>query len=78
MDNLEVHESADGLVVFQEIDDRVHHLNPTASIIFELCDGAHDVAGIAAQVRDVFSLDHLPIGETMECIEMLIREGLVH
>jgi hypothetical protein len=78
MDNLEVHESADGLIVFQEIDDRVHHLNATASIIFELCDGTHDVAGIAAQVRDAFTLDHLPIGETTECLKMLIREGLVH
>lgn len=29
-------------------------LNPTAALVWECCDGEHDLAAIAAEVREVF------------------------
>ena len=39
-DGLDVNEVPDGYVIYQTDADRVHYLNKTAAIVFELCDGA--------------------------------------
>ena len=75
--DLEVDEVDDGLVVFQERTERVHHLNATAAVVFQLCDGRRDRAEIAAIVGDLFGLDHEPAGEVQSCIDRLAQEGLV-
>jgi hypothetical protein len=41
---LEVHETDDGLVVFNPATDRVHHLNYTAGVLFEFCRDPRDAA----------------------------------
>ena len=43
-DSLEINEAEDGLVVYDPAEDMVHHLNPSAALIFDLCDGTRDVA----------------------------------
>ena len=55
--NLEVHEVPDGYIVYQQERDRVHYLNTTAAIIFELCDGTHESDDIVARVAKAFELD---------------------
>jgi hypothetical protein len=43
-----------GLVVFHSQGALILTLNPTAALIWEYCDGTHDIDAIAAQLRDVF------------------------
>ena len=43
-----------GLVLFHSQGALILTLNPTAALIWEYCDGTHDVEAIAAQLRDVF------------------------
>ena len=43
-----------GLVVFHSRGALILTLNQTAALIWEYCDGTHDVDAIAAQLRDVF------------------------
>ena len=56
-EGLEVHEAQDGLVVFNPETDCVHHLNGTAAVVFELCDGSRETADLPALVAELFSLD---------------------
>jgi Coenzyme PQQ synthesis protein D (PqqD) len=74
---LEIHEADEGLIVFQEHTDRVHHLNKTAAVILELCDGTRSDKEIAEAVGEIFGLDEPPEPETMDCIATLLREQLV-
>jgi hypothetical protein len=76
-DDLEVHEAADGLVIYDPRNDKAHHLNATASIIFSLCTGGVDEPTMAAQLQEAFGLDHPPSGEVTECLAQLRSEGLL-
>jgi hypothetical protein len=71
-------EVVDGLMVLQDGTDRVHHLNPSAAVIFELCDGVRTVQDIAAEVAELYGLDAAPVDETVACHAHLREEGLVH
>ena len=77
-DDLDVNETDDGLIIYVPATDRVHHLNPAAAVVLQLCDGSRTRAEIADGVREVFSLETSPASETEECLERLSREGLVH
>jgi Coenzyme PQQ synthesis protein D (PqqD) len=76
-DGLEIHETDDGLIVYQQSSDRVHHLNQTAAVILYLCDGTRSADEIADAVAEVFDLPGPPTVETNECIGRLAREGLI-
>ncbi len=75
--SLEILETEDGLIVFDARADRVHHLNQTASIILQFCDGSHDLEAIAKELGLVFDLPDPPITETRTCVDALQRERLV-
>jgi hypothetical protein len=74
---LDVHEVEDGLVVYDLTNDRVHYLNPTASLVFALCDGEHDVEEIAEMVRAAWELPDRPEAEVLACLEQLRDEGVI-
>ena len=76
-DGLEVNEVADGLVVYQDGPERVHYLNNTASLVFELCTGENSVARITELLRDTFGLDASPEAEVMACVEQLRSQGVL-
>jgi hypothetical protein len=76
-EGLEIHEVDDGLLVYQAQPECVHHLNNTAAVVFELCDGENTVPGISEQLAQVFGLDRTP-GETVEkCITDFMDKGVV-
>ena len=50
----EFNQVPDGYVIYQSGRDRVHFLNPTAVIVYELCDGKHTVERSAATCRSRF------------------------
>jgi len=67
-EGLEVHEVDDGLLVYQAQPECVHHLNNTAAIVFELCDGENTVADMNEQLILAFGLQGIPDGVAEKCI----------
>jgi hypothetical protein len=72
---LEVTHVPDGYVIYDEEQGRVHYLNPTAAIIYEVCDGSKTVDDIRAFVRDAYGLGEEPSLE--EFFQSLESSGLV-
>jgi len=77
VDGLDVHETEDGLILFNPATDRVHHLNHTAGAIFVLCDGSRDEGGLVAAIRETFSLPDPPTELVRTTISELVEEGVL-
>jgi hypothetical protein len=77
LDGLALHEAEGGVIIFNAAADRVHHLNNTAAIVLELCDGIRGSEEIASMVAAAFGLDEPPLAATERCMESLRSEGLV-
>ena len=74
---LELVESPDGLIIYDQQTDRVHHLNQTAAVILALCDGTQSVEEITTAVRELFGSGEITSEQTMECLSHLMRERLI-
>jgi hypothetical protein len=74
---IEVQEVADGLMVYQAEPECVHHLNNTAAIVLELCDGNTTVPEISEQLAAVFGLTGVPAGATESCVADLRAKGVI-
>lgn len=74
---LDITEVDDGLVVFEPTTRRVHHLNVTATLVFELCTGENDEAAIAHVVQAAFGLPEPPVGEVDGLLASFRAESLV-
>ena len=77
VDGLEAHEVDDGLVVYQDSTDRVHYLNPSASVVFELCTGEHSETEIEGLVGVAWGLPDPPREEVQACLAQLRSEGVI-
>ncbi|MDZ7677309.1 MAG: PqqD family peptide modification chaperone [Acidimicrobiales bacterium] len=75
--DVEVFETADGLVIYDPDGDRAHHLNPSASLIFFLCTGQVDHTEMARHLAGAFELDAPPLDEVAQCLATLRTEGLL-
>ena len=76
-EKLDIHAVPDGYVVYQLSHDRMHYLNATAALVFELCDGRHTEQDIVAEVGTAFQLDTPPADEVRSCLTSLMDQGLV-
>ena len=76
-EGLDVNEVPDGYVIYQTEADRVHYLNKTAAIVFELCDGARGADDIVARVSKLFEVEGKAENEIQACLQSLLKEGLV-
>ena len=76
-DGLDVHEVEDGFVVFDASTDRVHYLNPTATVVFSLCDGTRSPEEVAALVQSAWELESPPVDDVVACIAQLRSEGVL-
>ncbi len=74
---LEITHMPDGWVIYQHETDRVHFLNPTAALVFELCNGRHTRAEMAKILSDAYQLPAPAADEVGTCISNLLAEGLV-
>jgi hypothetical protein len=54
---LEVTQAPDGYVIYDAASEKVHYLNPTAGVVFELCDGASSARTIADFLNTAYALD---------------------
>ena len=68
--DLDVNEADDGLVIYDPGRDRVHHLNPTAALVFLLCDGQHSPAQMAEELSEVFALGRSLAEETDQSLRI--------
>ena len=61
----------DGVVLYDGDSRLVHHLNPTASVVWQLADGDASVDQLATEIADELSLD---LGSTREQVSGLVAE----
>ncbi len=74
---LDVHETDDGLVVYDADRDRVHYLNETAAAIFVLAEPGTTVDSLAAELASLWGLDDAPTEEVGRGVAQLLAEGLL-
>jgi hypothetical protein len=76
-DGLEITVVHDGYVVFDPRHDRMHNLNLTAALVFELCNGRNDEGEIARLVQGAYGLPDPPAEETRRCLADLLDQDLI-
>jgi hypothetical protein len=76
-DGIEISEVADGYVIYDPKQDRVHYLNQTAGIILELCNGRATAGEIVGIVQAAYDLPNAPTEEVSDCMQKLIEERLI-
>ena len=76
-DGLEVNKMPDGYVVYQAERDKVHYLNPSAAMIFELCGETTTIDAITSYLQEAFTLSTPPAGDVLACLEELVAEGII-
>lgn len=77
VDGVEIEEAGDGFIVYDGQKDRVHYLNHTAALVFELANGTLDANGIANWIAQVYSLETPPVDDIEVVIKELRSEGLL-
>ena len=70
-DDLSVVELDGEAVIYDEQTADLHHLNPTATIVFGLCDGTATMAEIATDISDAFGV---PAAEVETQVRGLVRQ----
>ena len=75
--DLDVHETEDGLIVFDPATDRVHHLNYTAGALFALCQGTHKEAELADMMAELYGLEAPPVEVVETGLQQLVAEGVL-
>lgn len=75
---LQVTQTAPGrLELRQPLLGRVHELNESASVVFELCSGTRESAEIARAVQEAYRLEAPPVGEIEACLGQLAARRLI-
>jgi len=57
----------------------IHVLNPTAKLIWELCDGAYTIEGMEREVRVNFSTseEHNAIEDIKQTLDLFVSKGII-
>jgi len=69
-DDLTVVELDGEAVIYDEATTEIHRLNPTATIVFELCDGSATIADMAEDLSSAFDV---PVAVVEPEVRALIR-----
>jgi hypothetical protein len=67
----------DGCMIYQPSRERVHYLNPTALIVYELCGAGRPVKAIEAFISMAYGLAASPSEAVHACVASLVKEGLI-
>jgi radical SAM protein with 4Fe4S-binding SPASM domain len=68
----------DETVIYDPKNHNVHHLNPVAGVIWDLCDGSHTAKEIAEEIVDVLESDQSQVeGDVTKTIEEFQSKGLL-
>lgn len=76
-EGLDINESADGYVIYDPANDKVHFLNHTTVVILELCNGKNSEKKIVELIGKAYQLDDVPEKEILAAIQQLKDEGLI-
>ncbi|MBT4519886.1 MAG: PqqD family protein [Halieaceae bacterium] len=76
-EGLDVHEAEDGLIVFDAETDKVHHLNPTAGVIFELCSRQQSRTDLETLLIELYETEDLPLDAVRSTVQQLADEGVL-
>ena len=74
---IETNAAPDGVMVYQESRDKVHFLNQTAVIVFELCSMEKSVTDIETFIADGYALSTPPTEAVRTCLQSLLDEELI-
>jgi hypothetical protein len=75
--DLEVHETDDGLVVFDPRTDQVHHLNHSAGVIFEMCRNEQSADQLIDLITELYELEIPPTESVMDGLKKLVEQGVL-
>lgn len=68
----------DETVIYDPRNHNVHHLNPVAGVIWDLCDGSHTTKEIAEEILEVLEADQSQVeGDVTKTIEEFQSKGLL-
>ena len=73
-DDLVVAEVGDELIVFDPTTEKFHHLNPSASLVFGLCDGTATMKETAADVAGVSGRDPAEVEREVRKLVRYLRK----
>ena len=74
---VETNAAPDGVMVYQESRDKVHFLNQTAVIVFELCGMEKSVTDIETFIVEAYGLSTRPTEAVRTCLTSLLEEELI-
>jgi hypothetical protein len=77
VEGLEINAVSDGYVVHDPARDRIHYLNQTSAVIFELCTGEVSAQEMPRLLQLAFELGEPPIADVEACLVSLRQEGLI-
>lgn len=77
IEGLEVQAIGNRVVVYEIVSDRIHYLNPTAALIFELCDGNRSTEDLARLVQEAYGLEEAPVDDVVKGLAKLRTSGIV-
>lgn len=75
---LEINPVDDGYVIYDAGLDKVHYLNHTAVLVFELCTGQIKASELPELVQAAYELPEPPVEEVERYLDTLFQEGLLH
>ena len=58
-------------VIYDETDNSLHHLNPTATIVLSMCDGTSTIREFSGEIAEAFSM---PTDEIERQVRSLLRD----
>lgn len=75
VEGVDLNEVPDGYVIYDNQNSRVHYLNTTAAIIYQLSDGNHTVDEISGLLKQAFNLDEDV--DVVTSIENMVEANLI-
>jgi PqqD family protein of HPr-rel-A system len=65
----------DESVVYDDESGDLHHLNPTATIVLDLCDGSSTIGELSRTIADVFGMHADQVEPEIRTLIRLFRRG---
>jgi PqqD family protein of HPr-rel-A system len=62
-------------VIYDASSGRLHHLNPAAAVIFQLCDGSGTIKELAAEIADVTNVPQDDIARQVRRMVKALRQA---
>lgn len=77
--NIIAKDIGDETLLYSAEEEAIHVLNPTAKLVWDLCDGEHAVGDMEQAIRTSFSVtdEHDVTGDVRQTLEVFAAKGLL-